>query len=913
MKKFRLSLVIVIFFLGLVAIPALAYVMSSSNYRIESDVINFSGGENNSANYILESSFGEAGTGYISSASYFGSIGYLQSESSSLPNFCDNDGICEPGNGETTSTCPNDCVVSTCNNNGVCEPSNGETSSNCADCQIITPTTTPTTTETFLISNIVVRAVSTSSAEIIWETNRSAICGLSWGLTTDYLSGSSAGLDYLINHSRPITGLQSSSTYHYKIFCQDQNGSTTQSLDDTFTTLSSFDELPPSNVIGLRNIPGDRKIFLFWINPSDNDFSGVIIRRSTDFYPTINSGVEVYRGMGNPSSNQEVFFEDLNLTNDIWYYYSVFAYDTSNNFASGAITAGKPFTNNETSTTTSTPPESSSTTPITSTSSEEFSTTTIETTSTTTFPELTSTTSLISEQDLFFKDFDFNQNGSWLKVKENQVNANLSQQLIISLRQEKIIPGTARMIIYLGTKNGIEAYLFAYNSDSQIYSVSIAAPEKDTSYNVNIVLFDQQQRKIKEIYGWINFKSQKKLSDQASSAVVDSVKTFYQTIKPVSEFAKSTAGKSLAGTVAGVSTINLAVATPWWNWHFLQLIFSQPWLLFFSRRRKGWGTVYNSITKKPIDLALVRLYDVKTNRLIKSRVTDISGRYMFLVDEGEYYLQVEKPGFNFPSKLLNQAKEDDNYVDLYYGEKIFVSNGEKGVIIANIPLDPPEINLTNQQIIKKHFKFRILRSLSYLGPFFAFIYLVISPSLLSFAYVILHLVLLFFFYRLAEWKKPKNWGRVYEKESKKPLSKTITKIFSPEYNRMLEYYVTDNRGRYGFLTGSNKYYITAEKEGYNPIKTEIIDLSSQKEAKAVFQDLVLSKISENLSFFDSNQLKLNEDNPPNTEISQKSTINNTNSNNLDKSTNLSEQSEEKNYKNQSNTNNKLPPKEDLFG
>ena len=52
--------------------------------------------------------------------------------------------------------------------------------------------------------------------------------------------------------------------------------------------------------------------------------------------------------------------------------------------------------------------------------------------------------------------------------------------------------------------------------------------------------------------------------------------------------------------------------------------------LFGRRKRAKWGVVYNALTKLPVDLAVVRLVDVKTGRVIRSRVTDSEGRYAFL-------------------------------------------------------------------------------------------------------------------------------------------------------------------------------------------------------------------------------------------------------------------------------------------
>jgi hypothetical protein len=55
-----------------------AQVMSSSNYKLESDSLNFGGGYSTSTNYIQESTGGEVATGFSSSTNYIMSAGYQQ-------------------------------------------------------------------------------------------------------------------------------------------------------------------------------------------------------------------------------------------------------------------------------------------------------------------------------------------------------------------------------------------------------------------------------------------------------------------------------------------------------------------------------------------------------------------------------------------------------------------------------------------------------------------------------------------------------------------------------------------------------------------------------------------------------------------------------------------------------------------
>ncbi len=63
------------------AVPALAYVASSLNYKLEKDSINFAGARSVSGSYIAEDTLGEISTGTSTSLSYNLSAGYQAMES----------------------------------------------------------------------------------------------------------------------------------------------------------------------------------------------------------------------------------------------------------------------------------------------------------------------------------------------------------------------------------------------------------------------------------------------------------------------------------------------------------------------------------------------------------------------------------------------------------------------------------------------------------------------------------------------------------------------------------------------------------------------------------------------------------------------------------------------------------------
>lgn len=68
------------------------------------------------------------------------------------------------------------------------------------------------------------------------------------------------------------------------------------------------------------------------------------------------------------------------------------------------------------------------------------------------------------------------------------------------------------------------------------------------------------------------------------------------------------------------------------------------------RVRPAYGMVRDAITHVPLDLAVVRLYESGTNRLIMTRVTNAQGKFFALPPAGKYTVTITKPGYAVFSK-----------------------------------------------------------------------------------------------------------------------------------------------------------------------------------------------------------------------------------------------------------------------
>ena len=127
-------------------------------------------------------------------------------------------------------------------------------------------------------------------------------------------------------------------------------------------------------------------------------------------------------------------------------------------------------------------------------------------------------------------------------------------------------------------------------------------------------------------------------------------------------------------------------------------------LVFLGLRskRKYWGVVYDSVTKQPLDPAIVKIaYAQELDS--ETCVTDLSGKYGFFAHPGRFKLLAKKTNYSFPSKLVPGDK-DGIYEHLYHGE-FFELKNDYEVVAPNIPMDPVNFDWNQQAklgVIRAH-------------------------------------------------------------------------------------------------------------------------------------------------------------------------------------------------------------------
>ena len=763
-----------------------------------------------------------------------------------------------------------------------------------------------------IISNVQVLTITDTTALVTWNTNKPASSLVNFGLTAGYgLTASSPGL--VTTHAVSLSGMTPATLYHFDVVSVDASNASATSPDGTFTTLS--DITPPANVINLSVTPGDTVNVLNWTLPPDPDFAGTKILRKLGSHPTNPfDGVVVYDGSA-------VTTIDTGLTNGTMYFYTAYAYDTTGNFASGALGQGMP-NGPIVVPPTSTPPviPPTSTPPV------------LPPAATTTPPVVvtTSTPPLPTTADIQVRYYG--ANGSILLSEDANgrigVLAGSPVRVVLPLAGMSSIPTTVTVTV------GGNAYVMTYVPTESVFAATIVLPNPgEVNSRVSAVFSDGSQRQVtnillvqsgglvtesslvgattkaipgaevvlfREIGGnWVRYGAaetsaagafafvvpngryyvevgaagfEKRVSNplfvdhnvynesqsliqrpleipkidierpivpqavEIGRAITQNASTAVQRVVQNPRVQETAAAS--APIVTALALVNTASALSLFNFlAYLQYLFTQPLLLLFPNRRKKWGVVYNSLSKKPIDLAIVRLLQFETRLVVQTKVTDKQGRYSFDVKKGNYLIEVVKPGYVFPSDYLKDKKEDVDYVDLYFGTKIEVLEAS-AVVALNVPLDPIVNEETPQRVLWRKALRSLRHALAFSGVILGMVIVFVQPTFVHGLLLLGQIGVYLLFRRIATPSHAGKWGSVVDAKTKKPMQNVVVRIFDKKFNKLLETQVTDRNGTYGFFVGRNVYYVTAQKAGYVRYVSPDLDLS-KKDSAVVDQNIRL--------------------------------------------------------------------------
>ena len=285
----------------------------------------------------------------------------------------------------------------------------------------------------------------------------------------------------------------------------------------------------------------------------------------------------------------------------------------------------------------------------------------------------------------------------------------------------------------------------------------------------------------------------------------------------------------VAGTTATVST--LAFANP----ITLSEIWFLPTRLFglilgwlgIRRKSRPWGTVYDSVTKRPIDPAYLSLINQQDGKEVAMAITDIDGRYGFFAPKGKYNIIAKKTNYIFPSLKIKGINFDEVYSNLYFGNEIIIGN-DGDIITKDIPMDCQTFDWNeftkNKQGLNIFIKSknilwaRFSKIIFWFGFTIALVALISAP--VPYNYGIFSLYMVLYILNFFGFGSKKS-GVLKDTKTNSPLSFAIVKIFREGSDIEMLKKVTDIHGKYYCLIPNGRYYMKVEKKNIDGTYTSV--------------------------------------------------------------------------------------------
>lgn len=252
----------------------------------------------------------------------------------------------------------------------------------------------------------------------------------------------------------------------------------------------------------------------------------------------------------------------------------------------------------------------------------------------------------------------------------------------------------------------------------------------------------------------------------------------------MAEVAVSTPAKTAAVGMVGLAATSFFVTNP-------QIFLMGMVWVYRREKNRRFGLVYDAGTKDVVPFAVIRLLDPISQRVLTETVSDLQGRYHLLGNEGKFVLEVTQDGFvkfSLPLTLVANGLQVTNNVGL----------SRKG----------------GYQVNKASFK-KILHQLNkyifIIGFIFSLIVLLLNFHIINIIIVGIYLVQILI---LAMQKPTKNWGRVVDDKTGKPIKGVFISILDAEQQRQLDIRMSDARGRFGFILEKQQYLLKVNYQGY---------------------------------------------------------------------------------------------------
>ncbi len=273
-----------------------------------------------------------------------------------------------------------------------------------------------------------------------------------------------------------------------------------------------------------------------------------------------------------------------------------------------------------------------------------------------------------------------------------------------------------------------------------------------------------------------------------------------------------TTSTAVGAVVVPLTALSLLSSQFGMYYYLMQLFLGILGIMGLRKKGKPYGVIYNSVTKEPINRAIVRVYDT-AGKLVHTDVSDVYGVFSGELQDGNYTMEVFARGYEFPSGVVS-GSADKPYTNIYRGGEFTLDANNP--LQYSIPLDPLEVDrIKYAQALLIN---RITKYLGVLQKILVFVGLLLSifvyirvPSTFNLVIMCIYIPL-FILSFLNIFMRERGYGKVETEDLDK--SEVTLGLRELEFETLVGKRICDKHGRYRFLVPGGKYRLEVMNEGY---------------------------------------------------------------------------------------------------
>ncbi len=288
--------------------------------------------------------------------------------------------------------------------------------------------------------------------------------------------------------------------------------------------------------------------------------------------------------------------------------------------------------------------------------------------------------------------------------------------------------------------------------------------------------------------------------------IVDVFNSIVEDIRDILESPEKTerVAYTATGILIAISVTSATIGTTYPLAYVLQI-----GTLFFAglkikNKERGYGVVYNSTTKEPLNRAIVRIFDIE-GKIVTTAVTNTFGAFDVNLPEGVYSISVQVRDHVFPSRVI-KGGTDMPYENIYNGQQF--NHNPNTPITFSIPVDPIDKSFVEYASVvfrnRIHNLFNALQNILLIG---GFIFVLITYINLHrpIDLIILILYSLLILLNLYIYIKGRRKYGVVKDIYNDIVQGVNVGLRETEFDTIYARRITDEKGRYRFIVPGGKY------------------------------------------------------------------------------------------------------------